>query len=85
MPGYSKGDSFWLNTEVPEEFIQSRAKEIYDYAAQNTYLKGIISSYTPNNKKIRELYMQILSGYYDYTMTEPLSALYELGDISKPT
>jgi hypothetical protein len=80
VPGYSKGDAVWYNTEILDEFIVKNSSKIYDYAKNNIYLKSKIVPFVANNAEILKLYEKIVVGYNEDGVVLP--ALFDLGNLS---
>ena len=84
IPGYSKGDFFWLNTQNVNEFLANYSTKIKNYADKCTKFKVDLPEFSSADPKIVEQYYNMLTGYVGEGMTAPASALYEIGDLSEP-
>ena len=84
IPGYSKGDFFWLNTENVMMFMQNRWREIQKYANENPFVLSNLPDWRANDEIVYNQYYNVLTGYMDPTKSKPLQALYEIGDLSAP-
>lgn len=44
--GYRKGQAVWINTEDPDEFIQARSQQFYDYLVNNEKYRDTVLEYS---------------------------------------
>lgn len=83
IPGYSMGDICWLNTTNITSFINDNYLNIKKYSDNNPVIHKNLKDYIEGNDEIFEQYYNVLTGYTDDSGVL-LSALYEVGQLSKP-
>lgn len=84
LSGYNRGDFFWLNCEDNVEFIKNNWETIKQYSDENPQVVRKLPNWQANNDDILSQYQNVLSGYIDDTRSKPISALYEIGELSCP-
>ena len=82
ISGYAKGDFFWLNTEDLGKWMKDNSETIQEYANRNPYVSIKLENWRSNDEVIFEQYHNALTGYLDFRMASPLSAIYEIGELS---
>lgn len=82
ISGYNRGDFFWINTVDVENFLDNNAAEIKYYADINPYISKKLPTWDKNNPSVVETYLNVLTGYMDQTLSEPLQPLWDVGTLS---
>lgn len=80
--GYKKGDFLWLNTEDVSKFLKDNAQEIRDIANSNPMVVNKLPEWRSNDQTVYDAYFNVLTGYMDDTKSCPLSAVFEIGELS---
>ena len=79
IPGYNKGDFFWLNTQNVSQFIANYALRIKKYADEHIGSNIKLEEFSASDPSIFAEYYNVLTGYNGVE-----SALYEIGNIEDP-
>ena len=87
--GYAAGTLCWRNIEDIRDFIYAHYSDIYGYVYENPHVltkpPKIESIVQLNDPETYDDYVNCLTGWVNQQRTtEPLSMLYDIGDISKP-
>lgn len=82
IAGYDRGDFFWLNTQDVSKWMRDNSETIMEYINRNPYVSKKLPQWKNNDEEIYNLYYTALTGYKDSKMACPLSALYDLGELS---
>lgn len=82
IPGYNRGDFFWINTSDVDSFLNDNSKQIQELANVNPFINKKLPDWNKSNQEIYNMYLNVLSGYRDSTVSRTLQPLWDIGHLS---
>ncbi len=81
VDGYSKGQAVWINTQTPQQILNSRYDQVLQYVEQNSILNAMYSRIDKGDQtKVNAFLTSVIDG----TASKSVPPLYYLGKLAYP-
>lgn len=85
ISGYNKKDFFWLNTENRSRFFKNNAEQMRRMVDINPVITEKLPPWKNNDQTVFDKYNNVLTGYFDSSMSTPFLPWAEIGTLSACT